>query len=80
MPRPQRRPKLQELSHEIRNCSSALTMTVAGINAGLGLSEQRTLGILENCAKRLLSVSRALERLSAVKPIARRGGTLKSVG
>jgi hypothetical protein len=65
MPRTEPDRKLLELSHEVRNCSSALTMTLAGLKSGAGLTAPRTMTILRRCAQQLLAVSRALDGLAA---------------
>lgn len=77
------RRKLLDLSHEVRNCSSALTMTAAGLKAGVALGAPRSLRIIERCANQLVAVSRALDELAAAqaprsKPVPRRRGTVKA--
>lgn len=77
------RRKLLDLSHEVRNCSYALTMTAAGLKAGADPGAPRSLRLIERCANQLVAVSRALDEIAAAqaapsKPVPRRRGTVKA--
>jgi hypothetical protein len=65
MPPSVSRRKLLDLAHEVRNCSSALEMTLGGLRRSAELATPRTVRILEGCAKQLVAVSRALDAMAA---------------